>query len=72
MEKGLYNDKEQFIMLLALERNLLCCTFAVLAAIGLSKVDQAIQPFGLTFTLSEATTSAIAKDNEEHNQALHK
>ena len=71
MEKGLYNDKEQFVMLLALERNSLCCTFAVLAAIGLSK-DQAIQPFGLTFTLSEATTSAIAKDNEEHNQALHK
>ena len=58
-------------MSLALERNLLCCTFAVLAALPLSD-NQAIQPFGLTFTFSEATTSAIAKDNEEHNQTLHK
>lgn len=71
MEKGLYNDKVQFVMLLALERNLLCCTFAVLAAISHSN-DQAIQPFGLTFTLSEAINSAIAKDNEEHNEALQK
>jgi hypothetical protein len=70
MRKEMKSDKARFVMLLALERNLMCCTFRLPEGLSLSN-NQAIQPFGLTFTFSEATTSAIAKKNEEHNQ-IHK